>query len=276
MLREFRWLMQGALWWVRTQLIWLSRWHPWSLPCMSFSRWLGAEPGHTLRALWLPTNTAFFFFNAHPTHFILHIVLEGFVLFSVSSHVNMAMTGGGEAGTGHHRLAQGASGDGWGAELTFLCISTNCPCWRPEKKSEGAPEPPLCDCAEKDHVILGFSSSSDCFLPLCLWSFLHIDHFLLEDVSHVPANCSQFYAWCWDGPAVVWGDQDWHRRPTQATSGKSSHAFSVFAEWVDLMCDVVSRFQGFRSKNCYQSELCSCFSFAWAICKLKVSYTNVK
>lgn len=79
---------------------------------MSFSRWPGDEPGHTLRALWLPTNTAFFFFNAHPTHFILHIVLEGFVLFAVSSHVDMAMTGGGEAGTGHHRLAQGASGDG--------------------------------------------------------------------------------------------------------------------------------------------------------------------
>lgn len=182
---------------------------------------MGPLPGHMLRALWLPTNTAFFFFfNAYPTLFLFHISSEGLSLSLWTVRWTSLLQEEGELvqfiRVWPRRVGVGAEGWSW-----HCCISAQISLAGDVENTGGGPEPPLRESPWAEGPCHSWSLWLRRLLfPPCLWSFLHIAHFLLQEMGSMHVNHSRFRAGRWDVPVVVWwGDTGWHRRPAQAASG---------------------------------------------------------
>ena len=176
-------------------------------------------PGQMLRALWLPTNTAFFSFlmltrhcssfTSHQRVCAFHCVLlqeEGELVQFIRLWPRRLWP---------RRLGVGAEGWSW-----RCCVSAQISLAGDVENTGGGPEPPLPESPWAEGPCHSWSLwLRPLLFPPCLWSFLHIAHFLLQEMGSMCVNHSRFHAGRWDVPVVVWGDMSRHRRPAQATSG---------------------------------------------------------
>lgn len=224
-------LVQGSLWWVRTQFVWLLRLNTQLLHyislCLSGARGWAHCWSHTPRILlatYLTVISCFSFLNTHPTHFFFHISLE-------SLYFELWLS------------REQERREKRGAQMTLLHISTNCPRCRLAKKLRGTREPPLVTVhVDKNRAILGSCGSSDPLFSLCLWSFLHMDHFLLQDGGL--CACALQPVLCVTLRWTCCGVRRWGLTQMAKTGPPldSPHACSVFVEWAGFAYDTASGF----------------------------------
>ena len=190
------------------------------------NRGTGPLPGRLLRALWLPADTAFFpfsMFTQHCSSFTshrrvctFHCELWGEQVYYRRRGNWYSSSGPSPGGSGPGKVWLVAEGWSW-----HCCISAQIAlAGDVENTGCGGLSPLFVSLhGQKDHAILGFSGSDDCYSLRVFGPFFHIAPFLLQEAGDMRVNHSWFHAGCWDVPMVVWGDTGQHKCPVQATSG---------------------------------------------------------